>query len=502
MDLGRRGVDNAAMAKTFRPYEPDQLLLMPPALADWVPEDHLARFVSDVVDDARPDGDRGHLRRGAGVSPVPPADDGDGAALRLRDRDLLVAEDRPRGWSTDVAFRFLAAEQPAGLPDDQRLPEAAQRGAGRACSPRCCGCAGSAGLVKLGQVAIDGTRIKANASKHKAMSYGRMAEKEAALQAEIAELLRRAEQADRDEDARYGADRRGDELPAELARRESRLQKIREAKAALEAEAREQAAQAGKDPAQATPAPKAQRNFTDPESKIQKTADGFIQGYNAQAAVDAHAQVIVAQDVTPMAADVGRAAAAGHGDRSDPAAAADAGAGRRRAIAPTRTCKAWRDKGIDAYIATGPADARRMAGPRAAGAPPGGPDAPRAHGPEAADVDRARGVRPAQGDRRAGVRADQTRATLPAVSPTRLDGRASRVGADLHGAQPAEAAHDERRPMSAAAAPPHRARGAVEAGRWSSAWLPGVDPHPSATLAHLLGSRTFRPIAILGRTPS
>ena len=144
--------------------------------------------------------------------------------------------------------------------------------------------------MKLGQVAIDGTRVKANASKHKAMSYGRMTEQEPALQAEIAELLRRAEQADRDEDARYGADRRGDELPADLARRESRLQKIREAKAALEAEALEQAAQGGKDPAQAAPAPKAQRNFTDPDSKIQKTADGFIQGYNAQAAVDAHAQ--------------------------------------------------------------------------------------------------------------------------------------------------------------------------------------------------------------------
>jgi hypothetical protein len=132
-------------------------------------------------------------------------------------------------------------------------------------------------------VAIDGTRMKANASKHKAMSYGRMREKEAALEQGIAELLRRAEQIDRDEDAQHGPDWRGDELPAELARRESRLQKIREAKAALEAEAREHARQAGKDPAPATPPPKAQRNFTDPESKIQKTADGFIQGYNAQA---------------------------------------------------------------------------------------------------------------------------------------------------------------------------------------------------------------------------
>jgi hypothetical protein len=164
------------------------------------------------------------------------------------------------------------------------------------------------------------------------MSYGRMVEKEAELKREIQELLERAEAIDREEDARYGKDRQGDELPEELQRRESRLKKIREAKAALEAEAREQAvkdaeaAQArqaareeeerrrgrrfgGKpikvpDPQQAKPAPKAQRNFTDPDSKVQKTADGFIQGYNAQIAVDDKAQVIVAQHVTPQAAEV------------------------------------------------------------------------------------------------------------------------------------------------------------------------------------------------------
>ena len=186
-----------------------------------------------------------------------------------------------------VAFRFLAAEnQPdfRTISDFRKRHSAALAGLFTQVLRLC----RQAGLVKLGRVAIDGTRIKANASKHKAMSYGRMAEQEAALQAGIAELLRRAEQVDRDEDARHGPDRRGDELPAELARRESRLQKIREAKAALEAEAREQAAQRGQGSRSGDAGPKAQRNFTDPESKIQKTGDGFIQGYNAQAAVDAH----------------------------------------------------------------------------------------------------------------------------------------------------------------------------------------------------------------------
>ena len=144
-----------------------------------------------------------------------------------------------------------------------------------------------AGLAKLGRMAIDGTKLKANASKHKAMRYGRMVEKEAALRRDIADLPRQADDTDRAEDARYAADRRGDELPAELARRESRLQKIQEAKAALEAEAREQAARAGKDPAPARPPTKAQRNFTDPDSKIRKNAERFIQAYNALVAMDA-----------------------------------------------------------------------------------------------------------------------------------------------------------------------------------------------------------------------
>jgi hypothetical protein len=136
------------------------------------------------------------------------------------------------------------------------------------------------------------------------MSYSRMKEKETAIQREVREMFDRAERIDREEDRLYGPDRRGDELPAELATREGRLTKIREAKAALEAQARDKARAEGKDPRDAKPPDKAQRNFTDPESKIQKTSDGFIQGYNAQVAVDDLFQVIVAQHVTPNAPDV------------------------------------------------------------------------------------------------------------------------------------------------------------------------------------------------------
>ena len=338
------------MAKTFRPYEPDQMLLMPPSLADWVPEDHLARFVRDVVDTLDLTAIEAAYTEERGYPPYHP---------RMMVAVLLYAyatgtyssRKMARRVVEDVAMRFLAA---GNQPDFRTLSDFRKRHSAALASLftqglRLCR---RAGLVKLGQVAIDGTRVKANASKHKAMSYGRMTEQEAVLQAEIVELLRRAEQADRDEDARYGADRRGDELPAELARRESRLQKIREAKAALEAEAREQAAQSGKAPDQAAPAPKAQRNFTDPDSKIQKTADGFIQGYNAQAAVDAHAQVIVAQDVTPMAADVGQllpqVTAIGRTLQQRP----------RQVLADAGYCSEanldqLERRGIDAYIATG-----------------------------------------------------------------------------------------------------------------------------------------------------
>ena len=176
--------------------------------------------------------------------------------------------------------------------------------------------ASASGLLKVGRLALDGTKIKANASRHKAMSYDRRQIEEVRLQNEIRELLSQAESEDQAEDARRGANRRGDELPAELHRRESRWKKIREAKAALEAEVRvraatENAARAvgGKPPKhadldQVRPDPKAQRNFTDPDSRIMPTSNkGWDQCGNAQVLVD-ESQLILATDVTQQANDV------------------------------------------------------------------------------------------------------------------------------------------------------------------------------------------------------
>jgi transposase len=316
--------------KTFRPYQPDQLLLLPPSIQEWLPEDHLARFVSEVVDELDLAAVEDRYSEERGYPPYHPR-----MMVKVLVYGYCSGTYASRRLATklieDVAYRYLAAgNQPdfRTISDFRKEHGAALAGLFEQVLKLC----RKAGLVKLGRVAIDGTKMKANASKHKAMSYGRMVEKERDLKREIAEILERAEAMDREDDERYGRDRRGDELPEELQHRTSRLKKIREAKAALEAEAKEQAAKdtaaaqarqvertreeerrgrrfAGKplrvpDPKQAKPAPQAQRNFTDPDSRIQKTPDGYIQGYTAVLAVDQEAQVIVSQHVTPSAPEV------------------------------------------------------------------------------------------------------------------------------------------------------------------------------------------------------
>jgi len=295
-------VDNAVMAKTFRPYEPDQLLLMPPSLQDWVPEGHLVRLVSDVVDTLDLSAIEDSYQEERGFPPYHPS-----LMVKLLVYGYCTGVYSSRRMAEklqdSVAFRFLAA---GNEPDFRTISDFRKRH-GEALAglfDQVLAMCRETGLVKLGRVAVDGTKIKANASKHKAMSYGRMKQKESETQQQVKELLRRAEAIDAEEDRQHGRDRRGDELPAELATREGRLKKIREAKAALEAEARGKAEAEGKDPQQAQPADKAQRNFTDPDSRIQKTSDGFIQGYNAQLAVDEAFQIIVSQDVTSTAPDV------------------------------------------------------------------------------------------------------------------------------------------------------------------------------------------------------
>jgi transposase len=321
------------MGKQYRDCNLNQLLLLPVSLHDWLPEGHLARFVAEVVE-------------ALDLSPIyakhEPGDGRGRAAYESRMMVRLLIYGYCRGIASsrrieratydDVGFRYLAAEEHPDhdpIADFRKEPLAAvsQRFVQvlRLCQ--------QAGLVKLGHGALDGTKVKANASKHKAMSYERMEEAEKKLEAEVKALLEEAARVDGEEEGKYGKGKRGDELPAELQRREARLGKIREAQAALEREAREQAeqekarvearlkereqqeAERGRkfggrppevpDPEQAKPDPQAQRNFTDPDSRIMK--DGatkeFVQAYNAQAAGDSHAQVIVAAEVTQEAND-------------------------------------------------------------------------------------------------------------------------------------------------------------------------------------------------------
>lgn len=314
-----------AEEKTFRPYDPDQVLLMAPVLSEWVPEGHLAHFVSDLVESGALDlsaiyagyeEERGY----------PPYDPRLMVKLLVYGYAIGVVSSRrlERASYEDVPVRMLCADQHPDHRSIARFRKRHLRALGELFVQTLRLCA-QAQLVGLGALALDGTKLRANASRHKAMSYERMVKNEAQLEAEIANLranvralLEEAEAVDAEEDVRFGTDRRGDELPEELQRREQRLQRIQEAKVALEEQARaaetvrRAAVEAeGKKPRQPPngrdpfkPKPGAQRNFTDPESKIMKTADGsFHQCYSGQAIVDARSQVIVAAELSDEAPD-------------------------------------------------------------------------------------------------------------------------------------------------------------------------------------------------------
>ena len=286
------------MAKTYRPYVPEQDFLLPPSLRDWLPENHLAYFVSDLVDE---------LDLTAIESPYEAEDRGQPPYHPVMMTKVLVyaycvgvfsSRQIQRRLAEDVAFRVLAA---GNQPDFRTIADFRKQhlAALSELFEQVLHLALELGGHRLGRVAVDGTKVKANASKHKAMSVGRMPEKERQLQAEVHELLAQAEATDAAEDRRHGPDQRGDELPAELQRRESRLQRIREAKRALRDRARAKAVATGAPEETATPAAKDQYNFTDPDSRIMHHGpDGYVQGYNAQVAVDAMQQLIVGQAVT------------------------------------------------------------------------------------------------------------------------------------------------------------------------------------------------------------
>jgi transposase len=330
--------------KTFRPYDQDSLLLMPPSVRDWVPADSLAAFLDDVVDELDLAPFLAAHDEPRGMPPYHPA-----LMLKVLLYGYATGVTSSRRLearlAADVGFMFLAGQ---ARPDHKTISSFRQRhlAAFSGLFLQVLVLCQQAGLVKLGRVALDGTKVKANASKHKAMSYGRMTEREAQLAAEVKAILDEAEAVDAAEDALYG-DARGDELPPELRTREGRLARIREAKAALEAEARERTGRAD-----AVPDPKAQRNFTDPESRIMRSrTDGWVQAYNAQAVVDETAQVIVATDVTADPTDTR------HLPAMVDAIESNTGHRPKRFLADAGYCSddnlaALADRSIDAYLAT------------------------------------------------------------------------------------------------------------------------------------------------------
>ena len=306
------------MSKTFRAWDVDQVWLLPPSIHEFVPKDHLAHFVRETVREGLDlsailrtyDEDRGQ----------PPFHPGMMVALLLYGYSRGVYSSRRLAQACEERVDFMAVTG-MNRPDFRTISQFRQRHlqALSALFVQVLRLCQAAGLVKLGHVAVDGTKVKANASRHKAMSYGHMKQAEPKLASQVAAWLREAQAADRAEDAEHGADLRGDETPDWMADKQRRLERIRQARAELEAEAGKGPDDLDPDgpgpstgmqdkgrPARAAdggPRDKAQRNFTDPDSRILPTRDGFIAGYNGQIAVDAAHQIIVAQRLATNPAD-------------------------------------------------------------------------------------------------------------------------------------------------------------------------------------------------------
>ena len=308
------------MSTRFRPYSPDQMLLLPQDIREWLPDNHLAHHISDLVD-------------GMDLSVFYAPYAGDGRRNMPYDPSMMVkvliyayasgvfsSRAIARRLHEDVAFRLLAAEN---FPSHRTVCEFRRRHLSdfKNLFVQVLGVAGEMGVVKFGKISIDGTKVRANASKRKAMSYGGLKKEQERLKKEIVARVNQSLETDGREDERYGESNAGDELPDELSRRERRLAAIEQAKQRLEARQRELDDAKGRKPGQdrnpqggrpykrayGEPEDKAQRNFTDPQSSIMKTStEGFQQCYNAQLAVEGQSQLIVATQVTANGSDQGQ----------------------------------------------------------------------------------------------------------------------------------------------------------------------------------------------------
>ena len=354
----------------FRHYGRDQLLALPPDMREWLPEDHLAHFVMDTVSELDLSRIYQDYDGSQGGQPAYHPAMMVGLLVYAYCTGMPSSRKIERATYESVPFRVISGDD---HPDHDTIAEFRHRHLAALADLfvqvlRLCE---KAGLVRLGHVALDATKVKANASKHKAMSYGRMEKKAAELQEQVHRLLAEADATDTTEDRTYGPGKRGDELPENLRFHRSRLQAIRDAKKALEAEhkavyadqmadykakkkARKERGGRGRPPKppSKTPDPKKQHNFTDPDSRIMEAGGTFVQAYNCQAAVDQKTQVIVAsrvtqepndkQQVTPMLEQM----KANTGGRQPKKITADSGYFSEANIVSLQ------QEGVDPYIAT------------------------------------------------------------------------------------------------------------------------------------------------------
>ena len=445
------------MSKYFRPWNIDQTLLLPPNVQDFVPKDHVSRFIVGLVRESL---DLKEIT-GSYVSGLgqPPFDPRMMVSLLLHGyaSGLYSSRRIARACRERNDFVMIVALDP---PDFRTISDFRKRhlkALGELFLQVLKLCE-TAGLVKLGHVALDGTKIKANASKHKAMSYERMKKREAELKAEVARMLAAAEAADAQEDETFGKDKRGDEMPDWAGDKQKRLAKIQQAMAALEADAKlaaeeERRIEAEKEqqrnaegrkkpgkpaaPPSDEPDPKAQRNFTDPESRIMKSKDGFVQAYNAQAAVDAERPDHCRARTHAVRQRSGPVGALDRGNREQSRPQAGAGLSGLWLLQRSQSRSArstW-------Y--------RRLCRTRTRQAPDSGKRKSwRTADATDAQKDRRRRLRNALPIEKAsggtGVRTDQTGTRLPPVPVAGRQESACRVGHDLHRPQSPEAFHPRK----------------------------------------------------------